>query len=144
MPESFTVPADGPDIYRCFVIPIPTTENRTVAAVEFRPGNRRVVHHAIMYLDANGAARGATPKTGPRLHQLRRPGVLPTGGLGGWAPGPCRANFPKAPGSSSATEATSCLQMHYHPDGKPETDRSIVGIYFTKSRRPRSSADWRS
>jgi hypothetical protein len=24
------------------------------------------------------------------------------------------------------------LQIHYHPDGKPETDESVVGIYFTK------------
>jgi hypothetical protein len=24
------------------------------------------------------------------------------------------------------------LQIHYHPDGKPETDQSSVGVYFTK------------
>ena len=24
------------------------------------------------------------------------------------------------------------LQIHYHPDGKPEKDQSVVGIYFTK------------
>ena len=23
------------------------------------------------------------------------------------------------------------MQIHYHPDGKDETDQSLVGIYFT-------------
>ena len=26
------------------------------------------------------------------------------------------------------------LQIHYHPDGKPETDQSVVGVYFTRTR----------
>ena len=25
------------------------------------------------------------------------------------------------------------MQVHYHPDGKPEVDRSVVGVYYTKS-----------
>ena len=28
-----------------------------VLGFEFRPGNRRVVHHAIIYIDSSGAAR---------------------------------------------------------------------------------------
>src|SRR5262249_38679636 len=40
MPAPFIVPATGPDVYRCFVIPLPASdEDRTVAAVEFHPGN---------------------------------------------------------------------------------------------------------
>src|SRR5579883_490424 len=51
MPRPFTVPATGPDIYRCFVIPSYITQDRVVAAVEFRAGNRRVVHHAVFFYD---------------------------------------------------------------------------------------------
>ena len=25
------------------------------------------------------------------------------------------------------------LQIHYHPDGKTETDQSVVGVYFTRT-----------
>src|SRR5262245_10811202 len=59
MKESFTIPADGRDIYRCFVIPIDSLADKDlmVSAVEFRPGNHKVVHHAIMFLDANGQGR---------------------------------------------------------------------------------------
>src|SRR5438309_7033538 len=49
VPEPFAIPAEGPDIYRCFVIPIPLEADRTVAAVKFRPGNRKVVHHALLF-----------------------------------------------------------------------------------------------
>ncbi|MEZ5302779.1 MAG: redoxin domain-containing protein [Verrucomicrobiales bacterium] len=60
MQEPFDVPADGPDILQNFVIPIPTTEDRLVAAVEFHAGNKRVVHHAVLFLDdkAPGARTG--------------------------------------------------------------------------------------
>ena len=133
MPESFAVPADGPDIYQCFVLPIPTTEHRTVAAVEFRPGNRRIVHHAIMFLDANKAARARdAEEPGQGYRSFGGPGILPTGGLGGWAPG-C-VPFKLAPGIGKFLRHGSdlVLQIHYHPSGKPETDRSRVDIHFTK------------
>src|SRR3954452_10918517 len=57
MSEEFEVPAEGRDIYRCFVIPINNTEDKYVTAVEYRPGNREVVHHALLFLDNTGQAR---------------------------------------------------------------------------------------
>ncbi len=133
MPTEFAIPADGPDIYQCFVIPIPIDGHRTVAAAEFRPGNRRVAHHAILYLDANGAARRRDeqdPALGYR--SFGGPGVLPTGGLGGWAPGAVAKLLPDGTGKFLRKGSDLVLQMHYHPSGKPETERSSVGIYFTK------------
>lgn len=133
MPEEFTVPADGRDVYRCFVIPIPTTETRTVAAAEFRPGNRRVVHHAIMYLDANGEARKKDEADdAPGYTSFGGPGILPTGGLGGWAPGAMTRKLPEGTGKLLRKGSDLVLQMHYHPSGKVEKDRSTVGIYYTK------------
>lgn len=134
MPEPFAVPADGPDIYRCFVMPIPVSESRTVKAVEFRPGNRRVVHHAILYLDANHAARARDDKDpGLGYTSFGGPGVLPTGGLGGWAPGAMPHPLPDGLGKFLRKGSDLVMQIHYHPDGKATTDRSRVGIYFTRS-----------
>src|SRR4051794_4421295 len=48
MPEPFAVPADGPDVFRNFVLPIPISDRRYDRAIEFRPGNPRVLHHARM------------------------------------------------------------------------------------------------
>ena len=57
MEEPFAVPADGPDIYRNFVVPTNLTEDRWVRAVDFRPSARAVVHHSLFFLDTTGGAR---------------------------------------------------------------------------------------
>lgn len=107
--EPFAVPAEGGDIYRCFVIPIPIDSNRTVAGVEFRPGNRKVVHHALLFLDNTGAARlRDTLDPGPGYASFGGPGVLPTGALAAGRPGPCPGRYPRASAGSSAKGATSC------------------------------------
>lgn len=57
MPQAFDVPADGPDVYRNFVLPLNLTEDRWVRAVEFRPSAPTVVHHSLFFFDATGRAR---------------------------------------------------------------------------------------
>jgi hypothetical protein len=132
-PEPFHIPASGRDIYRCFVIPITIDRDKTVAAVEFRPGNRKVVHHALFFLDRSGAARRRDEAdSDPGYASFGGPGILPTGGLGGWAPGAMPRMLPDGMGKFLRAGSDLVLQIHYHPDGKPETDQSSVGVYFTK------------
>ena len=50
MPEPYDVPANGPDVFRIFVFPIPVDAVRFVKAIEFVPGSR-AVHHANIRLD---------------------------------------------------------------------------------------------
>jgi hypothetical protein len=132
MSKPFNVPASGRDVYRNFVIPIPIDQNKTVAAVEFRPGNRRVVHHALLFLDSLGQARKRDGEDGqPGYATFGGIGVLPTGGLGGWAPGTIPRRLPDGTGMYLAKGSDLVMNLHYHPDGKEEVDRSSVGIYFT-------------
>ena len=58
---------------------------------------------------------------------------MPTGGLGGWAPGAMSRLLPDGMGKFLRKGSDLVLQVHYHPDGKAETDQSVVGVYFTKS-----------
>lgn len=133
MPEPFTIPADGRDIHRCFVIPIPIDSDRTVAAFEFRPGNSRVVHHSILYLDSTGAARRKDRADGkPGYGTFGSPGIVPTGGLGAWAPGVRPYWLPDGVGKFLKKGSDLVLQIHYHPSGKEEKDQSMVGLFFTK------------
>src|ERR1041385_2962900 len=46
-----TVSAEGEDEYRCFIVPNPSTENRWVSAVDFRPEDRSAVDHAFIWID---------------------------------------------------------------------------------------------
>ena len=132
-PKTFKIYASGRDIYRNFVLKIPIDKDRTVAATEFRPGNRRVVHHALFFLDAWGQARRRDGEDGqPGYTTFGGIGVLPSGGLGGWAPGATPRRLPEGTGMALAKGTDLVMQVHYHPDGKEETDLSSVGIYFTK------------
>ncbi|HTQ58179.1 MAG TPA: hypothetical protein VMI94_27135 [Bryobacteraceae bacterium] len=46
-----TLTADGPDEYEYFKVPTNFTEDRWIVAAELRPGNRKVVHHAHVFVD---------------------------------------------------------------------------------------------
>jgi mono/diheme cytochrome c family protein len=132
IPE-FHVPASGPDIYRCFVLPTGLADSRYVTAVEFRPGNRKVVHHMMSYVDATGEGRkkdAADP--GPGYSCLAGPGVQVSGDLGIWTPGNEPARLPEGIARSLPRGADIILQPHYHPTGKPEVDRSRIGLHFSR------------
>ncbi len=133
MAEPFTVPADGPDLLQNFVIPIDIAEDKLVAAVEFHPGNKRVAHHSVLFLDASGAARKldkATPE--PGYANFGGPGFLPSGALGGWSVGNTPRPLPNGMGRYLKKGSDLVVQMHYHPTGKVETDQSEIGLYFVK------------
>ncbi|MFN0054248.1 MAG: redoxin domain-containing protein [Planctomycetales bacterium] len=133
MPEAFDVPADGPDVFRNFVIPLPVESDQLVRAVEFRPGNRRIVHHAIFYLDNRGEARKLdTESPGLGYGTFGGPGFLPSGALGGWAPGGTPQALPDGMGRMLRKNSDLVMQVHYHPSGKPESDQSTVGIHYLK------------
>ena len=134
MPAKYMVPAEGNDIYRCFVLPIDIPEDKFVTAVEYHPGNRSVVHHAILFLDHSGAARARDAKDGqPGYTSFAGPGFIPSGSLGGWAPGA----FPKPLPSGVAIPLKKgndlVIQTHFHPTGKAEEEQSSVALYFSKT-----------
>ena len=51
---------------------------------------------------------------------------------GNWAPGILPTFLPEGIGRLVPSGADLVVQVHYHRSGKPETDRSKVGLYFTR------------
>ena len=131
MPEALTLPADGPDVFRNFALPIPLAERRYVRAIEFRPGNPRVLHHARLLLDDTGDIRRLDQQDpSPGFGGMDVPGArFPDGHFLGWAPGrsPSREAFPwpLEPGNDLV------IQMHLKPSGRLEVVQASVGLYFT-------------
>jgi hypothetical protein len=139
MPTAFSVPADGPDLYQCLVIPAPSPRDRRVRALDIRPGNTRVVHHVILFQDTTGTARRRD--TGRGYSCFGTPGFLPALGLGGWTPGALPAKSPDDIPELLHGGADLVLQVHYHPTGKPETDRTRLALYFTDQTPKRRMLD---
>src|ERR1051326_6747962 len=94
MPKEFSVPAEGSDLYQCFVIHAPSTRDRWVRALDIRPGNSRVVHHVILFQDTTRTARQRD--TGGGYSCFGTPAFLPARGLGGGTPGGLPGGHPAA------------------------------------------------
>jgi len=138
-PEAFEIPADGGNIIRYFALPLPPeATGRYVSACEFQPGNRRVVHHSIVFLDVSriGLAKDRADRK-PGYDGFGGPGFPPVGYLGAWIPGATTRRLPEGLGLPVPAGSAAVVMMHYYGSGKPETDRSRLGIYFTDSKQVR-------
>lgn len=132
--SDYQVGPDGIDEYRCFVLPTNFDGDRYVTALEVLPGNQRVVHHVIAFVDTTGRSNtldAADPKEGYST-SAGFPGFFPSGGLGGWAPGNQGHELPPGMAKVLPRGANVVMQVHYHRTGKPETDRTQLGLYFAK------------
>jgi peroxiredoxin len=132
--EPYQVAATGDDEFRVFVLPTRLTESRQVAAIDFRPGNARVVHHVVSFVDTTGKARELDAgDPGPGYNS--GPGGIKVPGAsiqGVWAPGNLPRFLPPGVGRPLPQGADLVIQVHYHKTGKPETDQTKVGLYFAK------------
>jgi Flp pilus assembly protein TadD len=132
LPETFTLPAGGADVFRNFVVPVPLAAPRYVRAVELRPGNQQIVHHAIVMVDPTRQARrldAADP--GPGYAGMdSRYGQAPDGHFLGWTPG--RVPDAGSGGVPWRLDAGTdlVLQLHMVPSGKPEPIRPSIGLHF--------------
>lgn len=134
LPASYTLAPEGKDVYRNFVVPIATTARRFVRAVEFHPGNPKVVHHAFIEVDPTRQARHFVDKANPPgFDGMQLPGSvqMPSGQLLGWQPGKPPLTSPAGLAWVLEPGSDLVLQVHLHPTGKAETVEPAVGFYFT-------------
>jgi len=136
MPIAFDVPASGPDVFRNFVIPTKLTEDKWVRGIEFRPIARKVVHHALFAQVPGGSRANVDGVDGrPGFGGLSAVGFMDRTdpGLGGWVPGAQPTMFTEGIVSRLPKGSDFLLQVHFHPSGKPEFERSLIGIYFAEN-----------
>ncbi len=143
VPE-YTPDPNVEDDYRCFSVPVPTDAAKSIVKVEVRPGNRRIVHHVILYGDPTNRSEALEAAAGdgaPGYECFGDPGYDFEGTLGvesliqgGWAPGYRPQVLPAGSGYYLRAKARIAVQLHYHPDGTPQTDQTRIGLYFAEQR----------
>ncbi len=133
MAEPYALAASGPDEYRCFVLPIRVPAGKFIKSIEYRPGNRKVVHHAVITSlpHEQAIARLAEGDGKSFLSGLAPPGRLLSGPLSIWTPGMEPHWLPGDLASSWPDNTDLVLQLHLHPSGKPEVEQSVIGIHLT-------------
>ena len=131
--EPYALGADGSDVFRTFVMPVPLAAAKYVAAIEFRPGESRAVHHANIRLDRTAASREldeADPLPGFE-GDVSSSARYPDGYFLGWTPG--RRPQRSASGMAWRLDAGSDLviQVHLRKTGRVEQIQPSVALFFT-------------
>ena len=131
MPAGYHIPADGADIYRNIAIPLGLTENKWVTAIDMKPTARSVVHHVLYFADPTAKAH-SRPSEGSEIgfSGMTAGGASVT--LGGWALGAQPHFFPNGLAMELPKGSDFVIQYHFHPNGKPDVEKSVVGFYFAK------------
>ncbi len=132
MSDGYTLYAEGPDIYRNFAIPLNLDEDKWIQAIEFRPGNRAIVHHSLFYYDTTGEALAKDRSDPIPGYKTMGNGVERGGAIGGWAVGGIAKKLPEGLAYRLPKGSDLILSTHFHPSGKEETEVSTVGFYFSE------------
>lgn len=158
MQEEYPVLASGTIEYKYFEVPTNFTEDKYVTAYEVRPGDRSVVHHAIVFVRPPArpasaeAARRREPaftfapgmeaprddaaRAAKRAPNNDRP--APAGRTGSYlatyALGQAVRILAEGTAIRIPAGATLVFQMHYTAGNKPTTDRSRIGLVFAREK----------
>ncbi len=134
MSQKFVHQGNNTDNYRIFVLPTSFPTAKNISAIEFRPQNSKIAHHAIFALDTTGQAHLLDAQT-PEY------GYSGFGGFGinnaqsinwnAWVPGTTPRFTPAGIGRRLPKNADILIQMHYGPTAITQTDSSVVNLFFS-------------
>ena len=125
MLEPFPVPADGTVPYSYVTVPTNLPEDTWISAHEFRPGDRRVIHHVIsQVLEDDGVPATAEVRLQRDRSRTRARGAR----VGGYVPNRLGTVYEDGVAVKLPAGADIEAQMHYTTIGEPVLDRSSWGV----------------
>ncbi|MGY2131646.1 c-type cytochrome [Hymenobacter sp. HD11105] len=138
--KAFAIKGNGMENFVMFKIPFELAADQAIEAVEFIPGNRRLLHHAnfaVQYvgpeLDINsGQDYVISDQFLTNLHEFK-PLMQTMVYYGGWIPGASRQTFPAGIGFTMPRRGVILLTVHYGPSAADTLDWSQINLYFAKS-----------
>ena len=133
--KSYTLPAGGSDTYWNFVFRTPVDRTRWLKAIEIRPGDKRLVHHANVLVDRAETARRQEKQPGAGfagMELIIESEVFdPDSHFLFWKPGSAPYVEPDGMALRLDKDTDLVLNTHLQPSGKPEAIQPALGLYFT-------------
>jgi Tfp pilus assembly protein PilF len=133
--KAYSLAAGGGDVYWNFVFRAPVNRARWLKAIEIRPGDKRLVHHANVMVDRGQTARlqEKNPGDGFGGMELTIESELfdPDSHFLFWKPGSTPYVEPDGMAIPLDGNSDLVLNMHLQPSGKAETLQPTLGLYFT-------------
>jgi Flp pilus assembly protein TadD len=133
--KAFELPAGGSDTYWNFVFRSPVDRGRWLRAIEIRPGDKRLVHHANVLVDRGQTARLLEKQSGSGFAgmelAIESEVFDPDSHFLFWKPGSVPYVEPDGMALRLDKETDLVLNTHLQPSGKPEALQPSLGLYFT-------------
>ena len=119
MSEPYQGTGELSDDYRCFLLDPGFEEDTFVTGFSLEPGERRVVHHSLVYLAGADARDEATAAAGgdarPGWECFGGPGIPGVGGvIASWVPGQTATTQPEGTGFLVPAGSFFVFQLHYN------------------------------
>lgn len=136
MPEPYVHGGDGTEQYQVFVLPTGLNEETEISAVEIRPGNSAIAHHALVGYthninSINQAIALDAATEDPGYESFGSYGVeVQDDFFGGWAPGMTTLISPPTIGKIMEANSYLLLQMHYGESLTEEADQTSINLFF--------------
>jgi mono/diheme cytochrome c family protein len=131
--SAFTVSGDR-DIFQCFVIDLPNTEEMWIESIQLQPGNPVVDHHGLVYLAADPAEIAALPVGPDGSFPCFNPPQVSGYLAATWVPGSSPTTLPPDTGMVAPVGSKLIVQMHYHPASTPQEDLSSIELTWSSSK----------
>ncbi|MFO0600945.1 MAG: hypothetical protein U0228_36885 [Myxococcaceae bacterium] len=129
MPQAYTPSLK--DDYRCFLIDPALTQTTVVTGYDIVPGNKKVVHHVILYVvPRNRAVAKDAQDTTAGWECFGGANVTTNGTVGAWAPGGAAVVFPAGTGIRIQPDEVIAMQVHYNTENGIEPDQSSAKLMF--------------
>lgn len=133
--KPYILPAGGSDMYWNFIFRTPVDQMRWLKAIEIRPGDKRVVHHANILVDRNHSARAQEAERGAGFAgmelKIESEAFDPDSHFLFWKPGTVIRPEPDGMSLRLDKDTDLVLNVHLQPSGKPERIQPSLGLYFT-------------
>jgi tetratricopeptide (TPR) repeat protein len=133
--KPFSLPPGGTDTYWNFIFRSPVSSTHWLRAIEIRPGDKRVVHHANILVDRMRDSRRdeKTPGAGfPGMElKIESESFDPDSHFLFWKPGTIVRPEPDGLALRLDRGNDLVLNVHLQPSGKPEAIQPTLGLYFT-------------
>jgi len=133
--KPYLLPASGTDQYWNFIFRTPVKQTRWLKAMEIRPGDKRVVHHANVLVDRTHSARLQESSPGAGFGgmeiKIESEAFDPDSHFLFWKPGTVPYTEPEGMALRLDPETDLVLNIHLQPSGKAEWIQPSLGLYFT-------------
>jgi Tfp pilus assembly protein PilF len=133
--KPFVLPTGGSDVYWNFVFRTPVDRTRWLKAIEIRPGDKRLVHHANVLVDRQQSTRHQEREAGAGFGgmelTIESEVFDPDGHFLFWKPGSPPYVEPDGMALRLDKDTDLVLNTHLQPSGKRETLQPTLGLYFT-------------